>query len=79
MSNLTIPPEQWLKEMFEFEYCAECGGDAQDHDAVPFGGNWFARCKHPIPDSVLADDAALEAEMERRIERREQGLPIVEG
>jgi len=45
MGNLDIPPQQWLKEQFECEYCAECGGDVEDHDAVPFLGNWFAFCK----------------------------------
>ncbi len=45
MSNLNIPFEQWLKKLFEYEYCAECHGDAVDHDAIPFNGNWFARCK----------------------------------
>lgn len=45
MGNLSIPPAEWLKEQFEYEYCAECGGDAEDHDAIPFLGNWFARCK----------------------------------
>jgi hypothetical protein len=44
MSNLTIPPQQWLAELFESEYCAECHGDVQDHDAAPFIGNWFAQC-----------------------------------
>ena len=41
--------EQFLTELFEFEYCAECGGDAPDHTPVPFMGNWFARCG---PDAV---------------------------
>ena len=41
-----ISPEQWLEELFEFEYCAECGGDVEDHDAIVFMGNWFARCKN---------------------------------
>jgi hypothetical protein len=45
MSNLHISPEIWLKEMFEYEYCAECAGDAEHHTAVPFVGNWFARCE----------------------------------
>jgi hypothetical protein len=49
MGNLHIPPDQWLAEQFEFEYCDECGRDACDHTAVPFMGNWFARCNHPLP------------------------------
>lgn len=49
MSNLIQDPTEWLTELFEYEYCDECGGDTEDHDAVPFMGNWFARCK---PDAV---------------------------
>ena len=39
-------PEEWLEQLFEFEYCAECGGDAADHEVclVPGIGNYFARC-----------------------------------
>ena len=44
MGNLHIEPERWLEEYFEYEYCAECFGDAEHHTAVPFLGNWFARC-----------------------------------
>lgn len=50
MSNLTIPPHEWLAELFETEYCAECGGDACHHTAIPFLGNWFARCDHAPSD-----------------------------
>jgi hypothetical protein len=25
-------PSEWLERLFEFEYCAECGGDANDHE-----------------------------------------------
>jgi len=46
--NLHIPPQVWLKELFEFEYCSCCGGDAQHHTAIPFIGNWFAQCNYPI-------------------------------
>lgn len=50
----TMTGEQFLEELFEHEYCGECGGDVEDHDAVPldlgaYGANWFARCK---PDAV---------------------------
>jgi hypothetical protein len=48
--NLSQEPEDWLKDLFEFEFCAECGGDAQHHTAVPFLGNWFARCDYPSDD-----------------------------
>jgi hypothetical protein len=37
--------DQFLAGLFEFEYCESCGGDAEDHDAVPFLGGWFARCR----------------------------------
>jgi hypothetical protein len=50
MSNLTLPAAEWLAQLFECEYCAECGGDAQHHTAVPFNGNWFARCDFSPPD-----------------------------
>lgn len=50
--NLNTPAEQWLKEQFEYEYCPECGGDAEHHTAVPFMGNWFARCDYPAPDDA---------------------------
>jgi hypothetical protein len=64
MSNLTIPPAQWLAELFACEYCAECGGDAQHHTAVPFLGNWFARCDYTLTDAQLdavPDDAPQSA------------------
>jgi len=47
MSNLNIPPDEWLKEQFEHHYCDECSGDVEHHTAVPFIGNWFARCDFP--------------------------------
>ncbi len=50
MSNLNIPPEQWLAEQFIWEYCPECGGDAEHHTPVPFMENWFARCDYPPDD-----------------------------
>ena len=36
----------WLTELFEFEYCDECSGDAEDH--IPCKGPLglpFAMCK----------------------------------
>lgn len=39
-----ISADTFLRETFEFEYCAECGRDHRHHTAVPFMGNWFARC-----------------------------------
>jgi hypothetical protein len=39
-------PEAWLEQLFEFEFCAECGGDANDHEVciIPGVGTYFARC-----------------------------------
>lgn len=37
---------KWLVELFEFEYCGECGGDDVDH--IPCDGPFglpFAMCK----------------------------------
>lgn len=45
MGNLNINPKVWLEELFEFENCATCGKGAENHDAIPFIDNWFARCK----------------------------------
>jgi len=44
---------KFLEDQFECEYCSECHGDVEDHDAIPlnfgaYSGNnflWFARCK----------------------------------
>ena len=38
--------DTFLTELFEFEYCGECGGDADDHVLCegPFGLP-FAMCK----------------------------------
>jgi len=27
--------QDWLEDMFEFEYCGECGGDTEDHEVIP--------------------------------------------
>ena len=47
MSNLNINPKRWLQELFSYNYCEECGGDVQHHLAIPFHGNWFAKCNYP--------------------------------
>lgn len=41
---------EWLKQQFEFEYCHECGKDADKHTAVMVLGNWFARCNEPLTE-----------------------------
>jgi len=48
-------PDEWLERLFEFEYCPECGGDADDHEVcvVPGIGTYFARCKRsPFADTA---------------------------
>lgn len=47
------PPDEWLRRLFDFEYCPECGGDAEDHEVYLVLGNYFARCKR----SSFADTA----------------------
>jgi hypothetical protein len=50
-------PEEWLERLFEFEYCAECGGDAEDHEVclVPGIGTYFARCLRTALDTTTDD------------------------
>ena len=40
--------EEWLKGQFEFEFCDECGGDAEHHQVGPVLGNPFAWCMYPM-------------------------------
>ena len=42
-------PERWLADLFEYEFCPECGGDDEDHEVcvVPGMGTFFARCLRP--------------------------------
>ena len=42
-------PEEWLENLYEFEFCQECGFDAEDHEVciVPVTGSYFARCLRP--------------------------------
>ena len=37
--------EEFGKELFEFEYCPECGGDWDDHDYFLILGGFFAKCR----------------------------------
>jgi len=49
---MTEPPDEWLRRLFEFEYCPECGGDSEDHEVCLVLGNYFARCKRsPFADT----------------------------
>lgn len=48
--------DEFLAELFEFEYCEECGGDVEDHDPIPMtlgaysdGVLFFARCRSEAP------------------------------
>ena len=41
-------PGAWLADLFRYNYCDECGGDIEHHDAIPLIlGNWFAQCCYP--------------------------------
>ena len=53
-TTMTVTPEEWLEDLFEFEYCGECGGDAEDHEVciVPGMGTYFARCKRTFGAAV---------------------------
>jgi hypothetical protein len=53
-------PEEWLEQLFEFEYCAECGGDAADHEVclVPGIGTYFARCRRLVDESAATEQGA---------------------
>lgn len=61
--NLHEDPVAWLTYQFEFEFCAECGGDAGHHQAIPVLGNWFAFClygtedgtRHPVIEKYRAE------------------------
>lgn len=52
MANFDQDPDKWLRELFEWEYCEECGGDARHHTAISLlgPGNWFAVCDYPPDD-----------------------------
>jgi hypothetical protein len=51
LNPATPSDEEWLRELFEFEYCEECGGDAEHHTVSgdPLG-HPHAWCKFP-PDA----------------------------
>jgi hypothetical protein len=40
----TLNEKQWIKELFEYESCAECGGDESEHNVIEVMGNLFAVC-----------------------------------
>jgi hypothetical protein len=40
--------QKFLEELFEYEYCAECGGDVEDHIvALDVLGLFHAHCLKP--------------------------------
>ena len=39
---------EFCDELFQFEYCDECGGDTKDHEPNVLMGNWFARWKEGL-------------------------------
>lgn len=50
-----ITGKQFLEELFRYEYCTDCGLDADAHTAIPlglgdYGTNWFARCDMAYED-----------------------------
>ncbi|KUL44779.1 hypothetical protein ADL22_12615 [Streptomyces sp. NRRL F-4489] len=41
-----VSAEEFLAELFEFELCAECGGEHDQHTAAPdMFGKWHAWCQ----------------------------------
>lgn len=54
--------QEFIEFLFEFEYCGECGGDAEDHIPCigPFG-LWFAMCKfQPLEDGWALRNGELQ-------------------
>ena len=44
-----MTPQEFVTSLFEYEYCSECGGDAEHHTVLedfPFPGTFFAKCRH---------------------------------
>lgn len=48
--------KDWLEEQFEFEFCPECGGDADDHRVIAVLGNPFALCLHLLPEDATDEE-----------------------
>jgi hypothetical protein len=45
MNIRELSAEEFLAELFEFEYCEYCAGDVEDHIAWPdMFDNWHACC-----------------------------------
>jgi hypothetical protein len=46
-------PEEWLRRLFQYETCPECGGDAEDHEVSTVLDNYFAWCRRsPFADTT---------------------------
>jgi len=58
---MTEPPDEWLRRLFEFEFCPECGGDAEDHEVCLVLGNYLARCKRSQFDDTPEGGVRLRA------------------
>ena len=66
-----ITGKQFLEELFEYEYCTECGLDADAHTAIPlglgdYGTNWFARCDHLVECAYCDEEFTTEPVREPR-------------
>lgn len=48
------PWDEWVAELFEYEFCENCGGDAAHHEPRIVLGNWFAYCRFP-PDEETGE------------------------
>lgn len=71
--NLAQPAAEWLAEQFEFEWCAECGRDQRHHTAIPFMGNWFAKCDLPPVmngEELVVDPEGYEAATRDEVSRK---------
>ncbi|MFI0265587.1 hypothetical protein [Streptomyces luteogriseus] len=73
---------EWLTEQFEFELCAECHGDVDDHRASPdMFGNWHAWCLFNAPRMmhfVTSINPALGNSRPVRLERVDNGEIVAE-
>ena len=49
--------QEFARDLFEYEYCAECHGDTYEHEGMIVLGNWFAHCRFShVPACPLKDD-----------------------
>lgn len=64
-------PAEFLADLFEFEYCSECGGDAQHHTVCigPFG-LFFARCDFPPSAKTGWEQHPVIKRFRRRVDAR---------